>query len=180
MVGVGGGGLNVNVGRLDGVGGGSGVTVCDGDGCARDRGGDEAGAGGAALLLAVAVPLTAGCALPGAPPDGPVLPGSAALVAAPGVWLACPDLAGAAAQAGAGPPAGTGHQQRPERVLQPAAGLGGQVVRLVPRHAEHGGQVGALQVVPQVQLDDLAFGRVQAVQGGADELAQFGLIGGGP
>ena len=80
-------------------------------------------------------------------------------------------------QVGAGPPAGARHQQRPERLLQPAASPRGQVVRLVPRHAEHGRQVGALQVVPQVELDDLAFGRVQAVQGGADELAQFGLIG---
>jgi hypothetical protein len=99
MVGVGVGGLNVNVGRADGVGG-AGVAVCDGDGCARDRVGDGAGAGGAALLLAVAVALAVGCASMGAPPDGPALPGTAALVAAPGVWLACPDLADAAEDAG--------------------------------------------------------------------------------
>jgi hypothetical protein len=104
MVGVGVGGLNVNVGRVDGVAG-AGVTECDGDGCALDRVGDGTGAGGAALLLlAVAVALVVGCAPIGTPPAGPVLPGSAALVAAPDDWLACPDLADAAEDAGGCPP----------------------------------------------------------------------------
>src|SRR5690348_10880916 len=94
MVGVGVVGLNVNVGRADGVGGAE-VAGCDGDGCALDRVGDGAGAGGAALLLlAVAVALVVGCAPMGTPPAGPVLPGSAAAVALD-VWLACPDLADA-------------------------------------------------------------------------------------
>src|SRR5690242_1340399 len=100
MVGVGVGGLNVNVGRVDGVAG-AGVTGCDGGGCALDRVGDGTGAGGAArLLLAVAVALVVGCAPMGTPPAGPVLPGSAA----PDDWLACPDLADAAEDAGGCPP----------------------------------------------------------------------------
>ena len=70
MVGVGVVGLNVNVGRADGVGGAE-VAGCDGDGCALDRVGDGAGAGGAALLLlAVAVALVVGCAPMGTPPAG--------------------------------------------------------------------------------------------------------------
>jgi hypothetical protein len=96
-------GLYVKVGRGVGVDG-SGVAGCDGDGCARDRVADGTGAGGAALLLAVAVALVVGCASMGAPPAGPVLPGSAALVAAPGDWLAWPDLADAAEDAGGCPP----------------------------------------------------------------------------
>jgi hypothetical protein len=60
MVGVGVGGLYVNVGRVDGVGGAA-VAECDGEGCARDRVGDATGVGGAALLLlAVAAVLTVG------------------------------------------------------------------------------------------------------------------------
>ena len=99
MVGVGVGGLNVNVRRGDGVGG-AGVAECEADGCTLDRVGDGAGAGGAALLLlAVAVALVVGCAPMGTPPAGPVLPGSAAAVALD-VWLACPDLAEAAEDAG--------------------------------------------------------------------------------
>jgi len=99
MVGVG-FGLNVNVGRADGVGG-AGVGGCDGDGCALDRVGDGDGAGGAALLLlAVAIALVVGCAPMGSPPDGPVLPGGAAAAVVPDVWLACPDLADEAADAG--------------------------------------------------------------------------------
>ena len=101
MVGVGVGGLNVNVGRLDGVGAAE-VAGCDGGGCALDLVGDGVGvgAGGAALLLAVAVALVVGCAPMGTPPAGPVLPGSAAAAVALDVWLACPDLADAAEDAG--------------------------------------------------------------------------------
>ena len=103
--GVGVGGLYVNVGRVDGVGGAE-VAGCDGEGRARDRVGDAAGGGGAALLLAVAVAvvLVVGCASMGAPPAGPVLPGSAALVVAPEDWLAGPDWPDAAEDAGGWPP----------------------------------------------------------------------------
>ena len=101
MVGVG-VGLNVNVGRFDGVGGAE-VAGCDGDGCALDRVGDGAGAVGAALLLVVAIALVVGCAPMGSPPAGPVLPGSAAAVALD-VWLVCPDVADAAEDAGGCPP----------------------------------------------------------------------------
>ena len=79
-------------------------------------------------------------------------------------------------QLGTRPPAGTGHQQGAKAPLQLAAGPGGQLVRLVPRYAEHRGQVGALQVVPEIELDDLALGRFQPAEDGADELAQLGLI----
>ena len=103
-VGVGVDGLYVNVGRDVGVDG-SGVAGCDGDGRALDRVGDGTGAGGAApLLLAAAVAPVVGCAPMGSPPAGPLLPGSAALVAAPDDWLACPDLADAAEEAGGCPP----------------------------------------------------------------------------
>ena len=78
---------------------------------------------------------------------------------------------------GTGPPPGAGHEQGAELPLQLAAGVRRQAVCLVPRHAEHGREVGALQVVPEVELDDLALSRVQPVEGGADEPAQFGPLG---
>ena len=76
----------------------------------------------------------------------------------------------------AGPAPGAGHEQGAERLLQLATGARRQGVRLVPRHAEHGRQVGAVQVVPEVKLDDLAVARAQPVEGGPDEPAQFGLL----
>ena len=76
----------------------------------------------------------------------------------------------------ASPAPGAGHEQDAERLLQLAAGARRQGVRLVPRHAEHGRQVGAVQVVPEVELDDLALARVQPVEGGPDEPAQFGPL----
>ena len=78
---------------------------------------------------------------------------------------------------GAAAPPGTGHEQRAECRLQLAAGVRRQGVRLVARHAEHGREVGALQVVPEVEFDDLALTRAQLVQGGTDEPGQFGPLG---
>ena len=89
-VGVGVCGLNVNVGRAVGVGAAE-VAGCDGEGFAGD--GVEAGADGGGAAPAVAVALVDGCASMGAPPDGPVLPGSAPLAAAPDDWLDCLDWA---------------------------------------------------------------------------------------
>ena len=79
----------------------------------------------------------------------------------------------------ASPATGAGHQQGAERLLQLATGARRQGVRLVPRHAEHGREIGALQVVPEAKLDDLALTRVQAVEGGPDQPAQFGPLGAG-
>ena len=71
----------------------------------------------------------------------------------------------------AGPAPGARYEQGAERLFQLAAGARGHGVGLVPRHAEHRGEVGAMQVVPEVEFDDLAFIRVQPVEGGPDELA---------
>ena len=50
-------------------------------------------------------------------------------------------------------------------------------MRLVGRDAERVGQVGAVQVVPQVQLDDLAVAGVQPADGGQHQAAQVGALG---
>jgi hypothetical protein len=93
----------VNVGRDVGVDA-TGVAGCDGDGCALVRVGEAVGAGGGALLLAVAAVLMVGWASIGAPVAELLLPGRAALVAAPDDWLAGPDLPDVAAEAGGWPP----------------------------------------------------------------------------
>ena len=54
---------------------------------------------------------------------------------------------------GAGPPPGPRHEQGAQCLLQLAAGMRGQRVRLVARYADHGREVGALQVVPEVEFD---------------------------
>jgi hypothetical protein len=77
----------------------------------------------------------------------------------------------------AGPPPAAGHDQGAERLLQLVAGARGQGVRLVPRYPQHGREVGALQVVPEVELDDLALTGAQPVEGGPHEPAQFGPVG---
>ena len=68
-------------------------------------------------------------------------------------------------QLGAGFPAGAGHQQHAERRLEVSPGPGGHGVGLVTRDAERVGEVGASQLVPEVQLDDLPFAGSQAGQG---------------
>ena len=81
---------------------------------------------------------------------------------------------------GAAAPPGARHEQGAERRLQLAARVRRQRLRLVPWHAEHGREVGTLQVVPEVEFDRLALTRAQLVQGGTDELGQFGLLGASP
>ena len=81
---------------------------------------------------------------------------------------------------GAAAPPGPGHEQGTECRLQRAAGARRQGLRLVARHAEHGREVGALQVVPEVEFEDLALSRAQLVQSGADEPGQFGPLGATP
>ncbi len=80
-------------------------------------------------------------------------------------------------QRGAGAPAGPGDDQYAEGFLQLAAGPRRHRVRMAARHAQHGGQVGTVQVVPQVQLDDLAVRRVQPGDGGPYQCAQLGSPG---
>src|SRR5438477_6785998 len=75
---------------------------------------------------------------------------------------------------GAAAPPGTRHEQGTERCYQLAARVRRQGLCLVPRHAEHGREVGTLQVVPEVELDGLALTRAQLVQGDTDEPGQFG------
>ncbi len=79
-------------------------------------------------------------------------------------------------QVGAGVLPGPGHQQRAQRGLELGARTGRQRVRLVARHAQRGGQLGPIQLMPQVQLDDLPLARVQPAQRGPDQLAQLGLF----
>jgi hypothetical protein len=81
---------------------------------------------------------------------------------------------------GAAAPPGARHEQGAERRLQLAARVRRQGLRLVPRHAEHGREVGTLQVVPEVEFDRLALTRAQLVQGSTDEPGQFGLLGASP
>ena len=61
-------------------------------------------------------------------------------------------------QFGAGVPPGAGHQQHAQRRLEVGPGPGRHYVRLVARHPEGIGQVGAVQLVTQAQLDDLPRG----------------------
>ena len=44
---------------------------------------------------------------------------------------------------------------------------------LVPRHAEHGREIGAMKVVPEAKLEDLTLTGVQPVEGGGAEPSQF-------
>ena len=67
-------------------------------------------------------------------------------------------------QLSAGFAAGAGHQQNAERRLEMSPGPRGHGVRLVARDAECIGQVGAVQLVPEVQLDDLPLAGSQAGQ----------------
>jgi hypothetical protein len=64
---------------------------------------------------------------------------------------------------GAAAPPGAGHEQGAEGRLQLTAGVRYQGVRLVARHTEYGREVGALQVMPEIEFDDLALTRAQLV-----------------
>jgi len=50
-------------------------------------------------------------------------------------------------------------------------------VGLIPGDAEHRREIGAMQVVPEAKLEDLALARSQARQRGTDPAAQFGPVG---
>jgi hypothetical protein len=73
-------------------------------------------------------------------------------------------------------PLGARDEQRPQVLLQLAAGAGRQGVRLAPRHAERGRQVAVIKVMTEAQLDDLALIRIQLAQNGVDQFLQFGLL----
>ena len=72
---------------------------------------------------------------------------------------------------------GAHDEQCPEGFLQPRAGTGGQGVRAARRHAECLGEIGAIQVVPQAQLDDLTLTRPHLGQDGTGHSPEFGLRG---
>ena len=55
--------------------------------------------------------------------------------------------------------------------LELPAGPGRERVRLVSRNPERVGQVGAFEIVPQAQLDDLPLARVQPGDRGPDQVA---------
>ncbi len=77
----------------------------------------------------------------------------------------------------AGIPARAGDQQRAQGPLQLATGAGLQRVRLVRLDAQRIREVGAVQLVPQVQLDDLAVPRIQPRDSGPDQFAQLSAAG---
>src|SRR6516162_2068933 len=58
-----------------------------------------------------------------------------------------------------------------------AAGASLQGMRPAPRHAQRGGEISAIQVVPEVQLDCLSLARLQLSEDGADQHGQTGLLG---
>ena len=76
----------------------------------------------------------------------------------------------------AGVPAGTGHQEDAERRLKMSPGPRGHGVCLVARDAEGVGQVGAVQLVPQVQLDDFPLAGGKTGQRRPDHLAELRLF----
>jgi hypothetical protein len=72
---------------------------------------------------------------------------------------------------------GAHDEQCPEGFFQPRPGAGGQGVRPVRRHAEYLGEIGAIQVVPQAQLDDLTLTRLQLGQDSTGHSPELGLRG---
>ena len=69
------------------------------------------------------------------------------------------------------------HEQHGEARLELVAGPGRQRGRLAAGHAEHVRDLGGLQPLPQLQLEDLALGGVQAARGGGEQGTQFGPFG---
>ena len=68
-------------------------------------------------------------------------------------------------------------EQGREGFLQPATGACGQGVRPARRHAECLSQIGAMQVMPEAQLDDLTLPRPQLGQDGTGQGPEPGLRG---
>ncbi len=74
-------------------------------------------------------------------------------------------------------PPGAREAQRAEGLFQLAAAARRHGVRLRPGHAEHGGEIGVVQVVPQAQHDGLALFRPEPGEGSRDQGAQLGPFG---
>ena len=77
-------------------------------------------------------------------------------------------------QVSAGGAAGARDDQRAERPLQLAARPRQQRVGVVARHPERSGELVAVKLMDQAQLDDIPLARVQPVDGGPDQLLEFG------
>ena len=73
-------------------------------------------------------------------------------------------------------PPGTRHQQHAQRRLKLAAGPRGQRMRLVTRHPENIRQIGAIELMPEVQLDDLALAGIQAAQRRPHQVTKLRLL----
>ena len=74
-------------------------------------------------------------------------------------------------------PPGARGAQRAEGLFQLAAAARRQGVRLRPGHAEHGGEIGVVQIVPQAKHDGLALFRLELGEGGRDQGSQLGPFG---
>ena len=75
--------------------------------------------------------------------------------------------------------AGPADQQRRQARLELIAGPGQQRVRVVAGDAEHGRDLGRLEPLAQLKLDDLALARVQPQGGVLEQRAQVGPLGAG-
>jgi hypothetical protein len=73
-------------------------------------------------------------------------------------------------EVGAGRPAGARDDQRAEGSLQLAAGPGQQRVSVVARHSERNGDLVAVELLNQAELDDVPLPPVQPVDGGPHQL----------
>ena len=78
----------------------------------------------------------------------------------------------------AGSQTGAGHHVRAQRGLEPGPRPAGERVHLIPRHPQRVRQVRAVELVPQVQLDDFLVSRFQLGQRGQHHLTLPGLLQG--
>ena len=76
----------------------------------------------------------------------------------------------------AGAVAGPRRDQGADGGVEPLPGPRAKPMRLVARHAQRVGQVGAVELVAHAQLDDLPVTRLQPGQRRPRQLAQFGLL----
>jgi hypothetical protein len=83
-----------------------------------------------------------------------------------------------AGQLRAGTQPGPRGQHGGQRRVEPGPGARREQLCLVGRHAEHVGQVGAGQLVPHGQLDDLLVFPAECGQRGRDQLLLTGLVAG--
>ena len=80
----------------------------------------------------------------------------------------------------AGSPPCARDDQRAEGSLQLAAGPGQQRMGVVARHSEGRGELVAVELGDQAELDDVPLPRIQPVDRGPHQLPEFGPLRGGP